>query len=475
MHYFSKIIIAAFLFLYCATCTLEAQEAVYTDAIETEVVSELESIQSGFRAVSRAVLPAIVRIDVQQQVEENINPFDFYFGPEQNEEDEDDSERFYDSGLGSGVIVSKIEKTYYVLTNSHVVKGSERIKVTLHDGRVFPAELVGEDERKDAALVSFEPDTDDIYISRLGDSDSLQVGDWVLAMGAPFGYQNTVTAGIVSALERSGPMSSLSDFIQTDAAINQGNSGGALVNLRGEIVGINTWITTRTGANVGLGFAIPINDLKNSISQFIETGEAEYGWLGVSTKNLSQDVADSLSADSTQGAFIPAVYADSPADLGGIFPGDIIIEVDGEEIENSNELVRLVGNLEAGKTVSFTVIRNGREREVSVTIDKRPSEINIATLSGKSWPGFEILPLTEDLLPGSGLDEAYLGQMYVLSTVSRSLVDIAGIRRGDIISRVNDKKINSLREFYEIIGTANALSFSVLREGQSITITIEKP
>lgn len=467
-----QLILLVLLVLF-SSCRIEAQESQYTPRVDSDAIAQLKSIETGFRAVSNAVLPAIVRIDVLQQVEERVNPFEFFFNDPETEED--NQKPFYSGGLGSGVIVANDANTYYVLTNSHVVKSSEDITVTLHDGREYEAELIGEDSRKDAALVSFTTSDSGIYIALLGNSDELQVGDWVLAMGSPFGFQNTVTAGIVSALGRRGPSNNINDFIQTDAAINQGNSGGALVNLRGEVIGINTWISTQTGVNVGLGFAIPINNLKRSIDQFITSGEIEYGWLGVSTDSLSPSLAESMNLSESSGAFIFHVFADSPADRGGFLPGDVVNEVDGKTIKDSNDLIQIVGDLAAGSQVRFSIIRNTKAQELIVNIKKRPSQDSIANLNSKLWPGLFVTPITEEMLKRLNIDNTQEGNLYVGSVTGKSPAAIAGIREGDIIKEINNKKLSSLADFYRYLNESRTVNFVFEREDQTLRIGIDKP
>jgi S1-C subfamily serine protease len=251
----------------------------------------LENIQYSFNQVADKVLPVVVEIDttniVSQEVPEWGSPFDFFYGPQGNQDNKDNpknkdnkdnppkKQEFKKQGLGSGVIVRKSGKTVYILTNNHVAGDADEIKVKLNDSREFTAKLVGKDERKDLALVSFETDQN-VPVAELGDSDKLRVGDWALAVGNPMGLESTVTAGIVSALgRRGGPGENISDFIQTDAAINPGNSGGALVNIRGQVIGINTWIASTTGTYAGYGFAIPINNAKKALDDFVTRGKVE--------------------------------------------------------------------------------------------------------------------------------------------------------------------------------------------------------
>ena len=263
---------------------------VSTTAFGQSALSIVEALQTTFRSVSDTMLPSVVEVDITQTktytnpLGNMSNPFEWFFGNGNNNNDgsSGNTREYQTSGLGSGVIVRKTGNTYYVLTNNHVAGDATKISVKLNDERTFEAKLVGTDDRIDIALISFET-KDNLPVAKLGDSDKVKPGDICLAFGAPLGYSQSVTQGIVSATGRSeSSMSSISDYIQTDAAINQGNSGGPLVNIYGEVIGINTWIASSSGGSVGLGFAIPINNVKNAIDAFIKDGKITYGWLGVS-------------------------------------------------------------------------------------------------------------------------------------------------------------------------------------------------
>ena len=259
-------------------------------------ISVVEALQNSFRSISNTMLPAVVEVDVTETKTYTNpfggmkNPFEYFFGNGNGNSDDSkkNNQREYESkGLGSGVIVRKTGNTFYVLTNNHVAGSATKISIKLNDGREFEGKLVGADSRIDVALVSFESKDSTIPVATLGDSDKVQPGDICLAFGAPLGYSQSVTQGIVSAVGRSETsMSSISDYIQTDAAINQGNSGGPLVNIYGEVIGINTWIASSSGGSVGLGFAIPINNLKSAIDSFIKKGKVVYGWVGVSLLDI---------------------------------------------------------------------------------------------------------------------------------------------------------------------------------------------
>ncbi|MFQ3619599.1 MAG: trypsin-like peptidase domain-containing protein, partial [Spirochaetales bacterium] len=369
---FLGILIGFSLSLLSFSCSTKPAQVtkVYAQDANVEALHTLQSLQSSFRVVASKVLPVVVMInvvEVQKGTPDTRNmPWFYYFFGDPEGGDKPPRE-FRNRGLGSGIIVRKDKEKYYVLTNNHVIGNAEEINVRLHDQREFKASLVGRDERKDIAVISFigEPN---IPLAVLGDSTTLQVGDWVLAVGNPFGLESTVTAGIVSALgRRGGPEGNISDFIQTDAAINQGNSGGALVNLAGEVVGVNTWITSPTGGSIGLGFAIPINNLKKTLDELIEKGSVQYGWLGVSISSIGREIASDMGLPSTQGAFVYHVFKGSPADKGGILPGDFITRINGDILRTSDDLVLKVGDLPVGKQTTFTLIRQGQTLSVTVS------------------------------------------------------------------------------------------------------------
>ena len=441
---------------------------------------DLEGMQNSFRSVVQAVLPAVVRIDVveirntQSPGEGNNNPFfDFFFNP-QNPEGE---REFRSEGLGSGVIVRRNNNAYYVLTNAHVIGEAEEITVRLDDGRDFIGKLIGKDVRKDLALVEFSSKDPDIVIAGLGDSDSLQVGDWVLAIGSPLGFQSTVTAGIVSALGRDGgPEGNISDFIQTDAAINRGNSGGALVNIYGEVVGINTWISSNsgTGGNIGLGFSVPINNAKKAIDDFITQGVVEYGWLGVSIISINEEVAKSLNLTITEGALVNSIYGRSPAGRSDMRPGDFITSINNKPIDSADEIVRTVGDLAVGNKAQFKVLRNGQPLSFDVKIIARESEDIIAGQSLDLFPGFTVYPLTPEVKEQIPTAEDLSGVL-ISQIVPRSLGAVAGVAVGDIITEANGTKVRSMSDFFTALALNNkALELSYNREGVQMSITIEK-
>ncbi len=428
----------------------------------------LRSLQSSFRSIAETVLPSVVRIDVRSRLAASGGlPFDRFGQPD---EEEPGRREFESEGLGSGVIVSRDGQTHYVLTNDHVVADADAITVVLDDGTEFDADLVGRDRRKDLAMVSFGSRRP-IPVARLGDSDSLRVGDWVVAIGSPFGYQNTVTAGIVSAVGRSGSMvGNISDFIQTDASINRGNSGGALVNLDGEVVGINTWITSATGVSAGLGFAIPVNNTIRSIEVFLRGAEVRYGWLGVSIQSVDRAQVEALGLPGRRGALVDSVFADSPAQ-GDILPGDFVTAIDGVRISDSDQMILIVGELPVGSRPVFTVVRQGEELEVQVTIAERRSEASIRQQSRGLWPGMSVYPITAELAARLTLsDDAGV----VVARVDQGTpADLGGLAAYDVIRSINGSPVVSPLDYYaRIVEDAQTLDIVVLRGGDERQLTV---
>ena len=457
--------------------TVEAQSTATTrTAIPVQTANSDEimmAYQDTFRRVAQAVLPVVVKIDVVDVVQRQINtsPFQFFFGPRPGDDKVPEMTEYRRPGLGSGVMVRRAGNKVYVLTNEHVVGDADEITVSLHDGEMYEATLVGKDPNRDLALVVFET-RDDVPIASLGDSDELQVGDWAFAVGNPLGYESTITAGIISAVGRrpapGNGMSGLTDYIQTDAAINQGNSGGALVNLKGEVVGINSWIASQTGGNVGLGFAIPINNAKRVIDELIAYGEVEYGWLGIRYGGaITDELADSLHLRNPRGAFVGSVFEDSPAERAGILPGDIITEIDGERINDWTDLLNIVADLPPARTSNFEITRENRSIDLRVRISRRTDE----TQAAQSWPGFIVVPLTDEIREGLSLRNES-GQVVVSAVDAGGSAAAGGIRRGDIIRRVGNETVNDMAEFYELINERSneELVFRIARQGREFLI-----
>jgi Do/DeqQ family serine protease len=452
---------AAFFTLSCAGGGGKAQAQEGQAApVPQDALSVAESLQTAFRSISSRVLPSVVElktVSIRRQQVPNFNgiPWEFFFGRPNEGEGEGREREFRSQGLGSGIIVRKVNGTgtkpsvYYVLTNFHVVGDANEISVALNDGTEYKAELVGKDERKDLAVVSFEC-KENLSLAVLGDSDTVEVGDWAIAIGNPLGFMSSMTMGIVSALGRTGgPAGNINDFIQTDTSINQGNSGGALVNIRGEVIGINTWIASSSGGgSVGLGFAIPINNAKRSIDEFISKGEISYGWLGVSLMDPDKDVMQALNITGKRGAMATQIFLGSPAEKGGIQPGDFITGLNGKEVRGMNHLTLMVGDLRAGERASFQVIRDGAAREIQVRIEARSNDV--ASENSKLWPGVYVVPITDSIRQSLKLD-AKVDGLYVGQVIARSPAATVGLQRQDIITAVNGEKIRDLASFYKVM------------------------
>ncbi len=429
------------------------------------------TIQKNFRDIADKTLPVVVQVntvDIFSQEVPDLDGWDFFF-PDPDGEGESEEREFRTQGLGSGVIVRRNGDTYYVVTNNHVVGEADEVSITLHNGRIYPADLIGKDPRRDLALVSFSAPGVDIQEARLGDSDSLRIGDLVVALGNPFGYSGTVTQGIISGLHRSGP-TDISDFIQTDASINQGNSGGALVDLKGRVIGINTWITTPTGGSIGLGFAIPINSARNVIDQLIETGQVAYGWLGVSITDTSHDILESMKEDDVSGAVVTNIYVDSPAEKAGIRPGDIILNVGRRRIKNADNLIQAVSDLPVSRNSDFVILRDGESLEIPVAIEERADDDTIRARSDKFWPGLRLYPITDALR--EEMEKIPERGVYVLAVDKGTPGESAGLKSGDVITRLGKTEIDSLDAFYSSLKLAEdqALAVSVHRGGEDLEL-----
>lgn len=373
--------------------------------------------------------------------------------------------------LGSGFIISE---DGYILTNAHVVQESDEILVRLNDRRELPAELIGADERTDVALLKVE--AEDLPTLTMGDSDTLQVGEWVAAIGSPFGFDSSVTAGIVSAINRTLPRDAYVPFIQTDVAINPGNSGGPLFNLDGEVVGINSQIFTRSGGFMGLSFAIPLNVAMEVADQLREDGRVSRGWLGVMIQPVSRDLAESFGMESPRGALIADLDPEGPAAKGGLQAGDVILEVAGEEVDRSSTLPRLIGRTTPGTDVEMLVLRDGEERQETVTVGDWP-ETEGAMASAQQGPGHQ----ARLGLAVSGLEPAEREQLGIDNGVRVREVDPqgaaaeAGIQPGDVLVSLDNRAVETPEQLAELAATLptdRAIPVRLYREGRSLFVAL---
>lgn len=364
--------------------------------------------------------------------------------------------RFGVAGLGSGVI---IDPSGVILTNNHVVEGGGKITVRLQDGREFDAVDIKSDPKTDIAVVRIKADK--LHAAKLGDSDKVAVGDWVLALGDPFGLEGTVTAGIISAKGRAMGIAPRENFLQTDAAINPGNSGGPLVNLDGEVIGINTAITTRSGGNQGVGFAVPINLAKWVADQLLATGKVKRAYLGVAIQPITHQLAEQLGVKARQGVLIGEVQPGTPASKAGLKPGDVILQFNGREVSSTNELQGYVEQTPIGSKVPVVVLRDGKRLTIDVTVEEQPANYGLARrgpmgrfgrpeASRFDKLGLEVATLTPEVAEQLGVKP---GEGVVITQVRpNSPADEAGLTPGMVILQANRKTVQSVEDLEKVLG-----------------------
>lgn len=397
------------------------------------------------------------------------NPFEDFFGREEGEPEEEGprARPFESESLGSGVI---IESDGYIVTNYHVVEDAQEIVVRLSDRRQFDAEVVGYDRGSDLALLKI--DADDLPVARIGDSTDLEVGSWVLAIGSPFGFEHSATAGIISAKQRSLPRENYVPFLQTDVAINPGNSGGPLYNLDGEVVGINSHIYSRSGGFMGLSFAIPIELAMNVVTQLKDDGRVTRAWLGVLVQEVDRELAESFDMDRAYGALVARVIGDGPGDRGGLEEGDIIVSFDGQEIPTSSALPPMVGRMPVDHEARVEVIRDGELQEMTVTLaalpdqsvrqrGQAPLEQPPETADADDRLGITVRELSDEERAELDLEDGVLIEELVDGPASE-----ANLAANDVITMLNQQRVDSLETFNEIV--------SELPTGRSVPILVHR-
>lgn len=438
--------------------------------------SEFVGFPKSFADLAEKVKPAVVNISTTSTVRVPGGPFRHFFGPNEGSPFGDFFKHFFgdvpdremkQQSLGSGFI---IDRDGFIITNNHVVDNADEIKVKLADGREFKAKVVGRDKKTDLALIKISSLFKNLPTLSLGDSNKMRTGDWVLAVGNPFGLEHTVTQGIISATGRvigSGPYD---NFLQTDAPINPGNSGGPLVNLKGEVIGINTAIIA---SGQGIGFAIPSDMAKNIVSQLKEKGKVTRGWIGVSIQTVTPDIAQAMGLKEARGALVADVTPGGPADSAGIRRGDVITSFDGIDVKGASDLPAMVAGTPVGKTVGLKVLRDGKELDLKITI----AEMKEGSISSPEAMPEENLGLkVDDIKPQwqaqFGLKEKT--GVVVIDVASGSPADDAGIQAGDVIKEVNRRPVRNLKDYREDISKARkgAMLFLIKRGGQTFYVSI---
>ncbi|MFC1467400.1 DegQ family serine endoprotease [Verrucomicrobiota bacterium] len=421
-------------------------------------VEILERTGRAFAEVAKSATPAVVFLKVEQTVEVDVpqfrSPFEYFFGPQFGEpgrEPEQRRRRFSQMGQGSGFIISA---DGYILTNSHVVNKADEITVTLQDGREFKAKLIGADPKTEVALVKIE--ADNLPAVELGDSDKIQVGEWAIAVGNPFGLSESVTAGIISAKGRSRVgIADYENFIQTDAAINPGNSGGPLLNIHGQVIGINTAIYSRSGGYMGIGFAVPINMAKEIKDALIKEGRVRRSLLGVYLQQLTPDLAAEFGLKKAHGALVTQVADDSAASEAGLRPGDIILKLDARPVKDVGRFRNRIATTPPGSELTLTVFRNGKELElIAVTRAMDDEEPELAEVETRDdlfeKIGLNVQDLTKSLATQLGYDSGQKGVL-VSEAVEGESAWRSGLRRGMLIVGVGQKKIENTDDLRETL------------------------
>ena len=426
-----------------------------------------------FRQIAEKVSPCVVSITARKAVKVPEFDFPFWFFEQpfgfgwKKRLPKPRQRQFWRTAGGTGFI---IDASGLILTNNHVVEDADEIDVKLLDDREFTAKVIGRDPETDVALVKIEAG-EDLPVAALGDSDRLQVGDWVMAIGNPFGYDHSVTVGVVSAKDRRIGLGNYDRFIQTDAMINPGNSGGPLVNLQGEVIGINTAIA---GLRTGIGFAVPINTARSILPQ-LKTGKVIRAWLGVMIQPITPDFQQSLGLPNRQGAIVSEVIPDSPAEKAGLESGDVIVEFDGKPVKSSRELPEMVAAEPVGKKVTVTVLRKGKRIEKRVKLGQRPGEVQVAR-QGKqrSRLGLRVQDLSDQIKGRYDLPEDMQG-VIVTDVKFNSPAERAGIKEGDVILKIGWRSIRSAKEFYEICGElrSGVHLFLIYRDGNQFFVAVK--
>jgi len=449
---------------------------------KNDKLTTAKSLGQAFVEVAKKVQPAVVNISTEKTI--TMKPWDrfgedffkgspfedffkgFGFSPREKGKEYRQKQR---SG-GSGVIV---DKEGYILTNNHVVEGADKVKIKLNDGREFTATLKGQDPRTDLAVLHIK--AKELPVAALGDSDKLEVGEWAIAIGSPFGLEHTVTVGVISAKGRSGlGTGTYEDFIQTDASINPGNSGGPLINIDGEVVGINAMIIQ---PGTGIGFAIPINMAKQILSDLIKQGKVVRPWLGISVQDVTPEMTEHFKVKEKDGVLVGQVYPGTGAEKGGLASGDIIKSVDDKAVKNVNELVKEIQKKKVAQKVKLSIIRDGKPMAIEVTTTSMPDKPEVSKeKEAEEKLGAKVQELTPQLSARYRITGVKYG-LVVVGIEEGSLADEMGLQEGDVILEINRKKIETIKDFEKAIKDANlekGVLFHLHRKGSSFYLTFKK-
>ncbi|MFB3885063.1 MAG: DegQ family serine endoprotease [Thermodesulfobacteriota bacterium] len=449
---------------------------------KNDKLTTARSLGQAFVEVAKKVQPAVVNVTTEKTVTMRPwerfgddffkgSPFEDFFRGFGSPQERGKEFRQKQRSGGSGVIV---DKEGYILTNNHVVEGADKIKVQLNDGREFTATMKGQDSRTDLAVLQIK--AKDLPAATLGDSDKLEVGEWAIAIGSPFGLEHTVTVGVISAKGRSGlGTGTYEDFIQTDASINPGNSGGPLINIDGEVIGINAMIIQ---PGTGIGFAIPINMAKQILNDLIKHGKVVRPWLGISVQDLTPEMMEHFKVKEKEGVLVGQIYPDTGAEKAGLVSGDIIKSVDDKTVKNANELVKEIQKKKVGQKIKLSIIRDGKPVTVEVTLTSMPEKPETAKEKEEAEEkmGASVQELTPQLALRYRISGVKRG-VVVVAVEGGSLADEIGLEEGDVILEINRKKIETIKDFEKAMKDTNldkGILFHLHRKGSSFYLTYKK-
>jgi serine protease Do len=453
----------------------------YPSAYIPQVPKALTGEGVAFSDIVKVVSPAVVNISTTKTIKRESSPFSHFFDSPFGDffESFRIPKKWKEQSLGSGVIVSS---DGYILTNYHVVEKADEIKVTLYDKGDYKGKIIGSDPKTDIAVIKIS--AKNLPAIKWGDSDSLQVGEFVLAVGNPFGFSHTVTMGIVSAVGRANVgIAEYEDFIQTDAAVNPGNSGGPLVNIRGELIGITTAIFSRTGGYQGIGFAVPSNMAKSIMKQLIEEGKITRGWLGVTIQSVTPELAKEFGLKKSNGAIVSDVFKGSPAEKAGLKRGDVVLEVNGKTVKDAESLRNIVAQSRVGSKIKIKIMRENEPIVLTATITEFPKDMAEAmprepdeeVAEENALAGFTVMNLTQEIAKQLGLSRGENG-VVIVSVEPYSAAEEAGLKKGDVIQEINKKRVSNLRDFINTtshIKDGDTVLLFVNRGGRKFYITLK--